>query len=1337
MACLRTVALVCLLVLSASSAGAQLSVPAQVRFQRLSVEQGLSQSIARAVYQDHQGFVWIATHNGLNLYDGHKFTLFKHEPDNPDSLPSSYVTSIVETERSGDYTLWIGTQRGIAAYDARRNHFVRYARDSKPGGLTHDGILTLFVDAGGVLWAGTQRGLNRFDAAANAFVPFAPPLTDLFVSSIAEDREHALWVGTGRGLNRIDASRTSVTRFVNDQKDPSSLNDDAIRCLLVDRRGRLWIGTDAGGLDRYEPAARRFVHHLPSAEPFSISGRSINAILEDARGELWVGVWGGGVNHLISPENGAPRFVAYRHDPADRDSLPIDDVNTLTADRAGGIWVGTYGGGVARFLAQPLRGFAHYKHVPGDPRSLGDDRVYALHVDRSGSLWVGTWGGLYRVRRDGTGFERFVPVAGKPDSISDSRVTSIAEAPDGAVWIGTLDGGVNRYDPAANAFRRYRAGADTDRVMALHVDRGGAVWIGTLRHGVTRLDPATGRATVFSSAAADPSTLSDQRVQAIVEDSRGRMWVGTSAGLNWIDPAAGRVTRAMAWPRAPLSLGGLVSSIAELPGERFWAGTDDGLVGFEMTGGVASDFRTYRERDGLSNDRVHRVLPDGENYLWVTTDNGITRVDPKGSAALQFDAADGLQGTEFKSGAFFDRETGRMFLGGNNGFNVHLPSEMKAPPPSMPVVLTGMTILNKPVAIGSAPLPARISDAGEVRLSPADSVFSFEFAALDFVTSRRTRYAYMLEGFDRAWNYTDATRRFATYTNLSPGTYTFRVRASKHGDAWSDAPQLSVVILPPFWMTWWFQGGLAAAIVLAIVTAHRRRVQAIERQRSALEQTVAARTQELRFEKEKVVAALRAAEDANAAKTTFLANISHEIRTPLNAMVGMADVLCETALNGEQKEYVGALQSAGEALSELIDDTLELSKIEVGRYELESNAFELRPLIEDTMHVVRMPAKKKGLELRLEMTPVLPAHVLGDSRALRRVLLNLLGNAIKFTHDGSVTLTVEADPQDDARLRFSVQDTGIGIAPEHQERIFDMFTQADRATARRYGGTGLGLALCRQLVDLMGGSLEVDSEPRRGSTFSFAVPLPPTVAEAMVEDAVAVPRVGAAGERRRLRILVVEDSAMNQMLIEAYLKDTPHDVAVVATGEIAVDEWRRGRFDVVLMDINLPGMDGYEAARRMRTLEAAHNLRRTAIIALTAHAFAEDVEASRRAGCDEHLAKPIRKAALLSALDRYARIPHADTVQPELPRELAAYVPEYVNIARRELASGIAALERGERTGLRTLGHNLKGSAPSFGLGEVGVLGARLEESAIAGDEQTVRACATELLACLARVQHA
>ena len=910
---LTGIAAVLLWIATATPAGAQ--PPAgELRFEHLAIKDGLSHSVVRAVLQDRIGFIWIATQDGLNLYDGHRVTTFRHAPGDNNSLPSNFITSLAETSGPEGARLWIGTNRGLVAYDAARHRFTRYPhKPGDPGSPSHDFVQSLLVDADGVLWTGTSGGLDRFDRQSEQFTrhqhdPLDPAsLSQSFVRALAEGPAGTLWAGTARGLNRVDKATGRVTRFVHSDSDPASLNDDHIRALLTDRKGRLWIGTDAGGLDRLEPGSRAFVHHVQSAAPGSISGNSINAIAEDVNGDLWVGVWGGGVNRM-TPDG---RFRAYRHRPTDAHSLPIDDINVLTIDRSGLVWVGTYGGGLSRFNPRAAREFVHLKHRPDDAGSLSDNRVHAVLVDRDRQLWVGTWGGLNRLAPGAEHFQRFTHDPANALGLGDNRVTSLAEGHDGAIWAGSLDGGLHRIDPRTGRIQRYRhdprrpGTLSSDDVMALYVDRTGTLWAGTLLDGLNRRDAATGTFTTLSHDPNNTDTLSDNRPTAMFEDSRGTFWVGTGAGLDVLDRATGRVTRFHGREGAPAALSTFIASIEETPDGALWIGTaDDGVIRIDRdSNGVPLRYASYREKEGLPNDRIYKVVADAQGQVWVTTNNGAGRINPKDGSIRRFHAVDGLQENEFKAAGFFDRRTGRLFLGGINGLSIVRPEQLSVESKPPPVVLTDFTVFRRPVKVGGAsPLQARIADTDDITLTHQDEVFSVEFAALEYWAPSRIQYAFLLEGFDRDWNHADASRRAATYTNLSPGRYTFVVRASSRDGEWTGEPRrLRIVILPPFWKTWWFRTLLTLAAVTAILGISRWRFRTLERQRRTLESEVAARTSELRKEKENVSAALRLAERAGAARRMFLTNISHEIRTPLNAIIGMADMLKDTPLDKEQQ----------------------------------------------------------------------------------------------------------------------------------------------------------------------------------------------------------------------------------------------------------------------------------------------------------------------------------------------------------------------------------------------------------------------------------------------------
>jgi len=1144
-------------------------------------------------------------------------------------------------------------------------------------------------------------------------------------------------------------------RFTHDRLDATSMAGARVLALKRDRQGHLWIGTDGQGLDIYDGTT--FQHYSPGS---GLTGARIVSLLEDNEGHVWVGVGGGGLTRVVDRGGTRLSFIAYRHDPANPTSIASDDIRTMAVDRSGTIWMGTDGLGLSYVRPTGRIQLTRYRHAPSDERAIGDDRVHALHVDRSGTTWIGTWAGLTLLRPGADRFER-LPSAGV---LNDNRVTALAEAPDGSIWVGTLDGGVNRVDQRGRALASYRAraalqgggGLSSDRVTALAAE-GGRIWIGTLTAGLNALNPETGEIVRYRRDATGDVSLSSDRIQRLRVDARGRVWIGTADGLDVLDPATGVVRRVASASGAPAALGGTINAILEYPAGLMWVGTaTGGLVRFQVAeNGGFSDFRVFGRGDGLPSATVLRVVHDGAGYLWVATSEALTRFDPRSNTVLSFDETDGLPSGEFHSSAYAP-DADRILLGGARGLVMVDPASARPNPYAPPVALTGFTILNRPVPIGGdSPLSAHINHTREVRLPPEAAVFTFEFSAFNYGASDRVRYAYRLVGFDHDWNYVDASRRAATYTNLNPGRYTFEVRAANRDGVWSEHPvRLDVVVLPPYWRTWWFQALLVLSALGLVVGLHRYRVSAIQEQRRRLERVVEARTSELRDQTEKATEARAAAERANADKSRFLANITHEIRTPLNAVVGLSDALGGTRLNPQQQEYARALRSAGEALSEIVADILDVSKIEADRFELARAAFELRRLIDEAADVVRVSALNKALRFEVSVAADVPAVVLGDHRALRRVLLNLLGNAVKFTDAGAVTLDA-ARGQGESDIVFIVTDTGIGIPLAEQKRIFESFVQADATIASKYGGTGLGLAISRRLVELMGGRLWLESVPGRGSTFSFSAPLP------MVAPAVSASDVAPPRDDRPLRILVVDDAEQNRMVMRAYFQDTPHSITMARSGPEALELFAASRYDVVLMDVQMPGMDGYAATRRMRAWEQAHGRDRTPIVAVTAHAFADDIEQSLAAGCDGHVTKPVRKNVLFEAVERYARglwepggpdgrLKHSEPaaaaplqalpidsgpVRVTVPPEVAPYIPGYLDVTRQQLTAAVEALEIGDCLPLRTLGHNLKGSGTSFGLDEISRMGWRLERTAARGDVSLTREAARALGDYLERLE--
>ena len=818
--------------------GAARAGPRTLRFERLSVEQGLSQQSVLTILQDRRGFMWFGTQAGLNRYDGYRITGYRNEPGNPDSIPDNYV---------------------MASYE----------------------------DAQGRLWFGTKGGLARFDGATGRFLRYAPPdeasrrAGNRSVFAIVPARDGGLWLATGDGLLHADPASGRVRTFRHDPLDPSSLGDDRVNALALDGKGNLWIGT-AAGLDRLAPGANRFEHH--AIDPQDAQRNTVLALSMGPRDTLWIGTGAGleawrlgqgaperrrlgpaeGIGEVrilalyhdsgstlwvgtdmeglkwLDPAGG--RFLTYRNDPSDQHSLADNQVSAMLVDRTGTLWAGTQYGGVSRTdLASG--GFARY----GVAEGLGRAKVRAIAEDPDGRVWIGTTGdGLLRMDGSGGRIERIGGAGGVDGTGADAPgdvVTALAVA-HGRTWIGTPTGLLWRNAGGRIGGVALGAAPGASYVQALHAGRSGTLWIVT-RGGLAALAPGSASVRSWRHDPDDPATLGENYGFAVLEDRRGIVWIGTENGLERYDPASGRFSRFRHDPRDPNGLRhSRVYYLMESSRGELWVGTAGGL--HRMEGGPdGTRFRFYPFMRGREALAIGAVLEDRHGALWASTTAGITRLDPASGQVKNYTSKDGLVDGAYFVGAGLRARDGRFYFGGVNGMTAFQPDAVRDNPYPPKVAITDFLVLNRSRAIPD------IHDRPAMTLSHRDTVFTVEFAALHYADPDANRYAYQLEGFDSGWVEADARRRFATYTNLDPGPYVFRVRASNKDGVWSpEATTLDITITPPFWKTWWFRG-MAVLAVLALFTAgYRLRIRALVGQKQLLEREVGARTDELRRQKE-------------------------------------------------------------------------------------------------------------------------------------------------------------------------------------------------------------------------------------------------------------------------------------------------------------------------------------------------------------------------------------------------------------------------------------------------------------------------------------------------------
>jgi ligand-binding sensor domain-containing protein/serine phosphatase RsbU (regulator of sigma subunit) len=812
---------------------------APAEFERISLREGLSQSVIEAIVQDRKGFLWFATEDGLNRYDGYGFTVYRYQPGNPRSLSYNEIKALYE-DRAG--ILWVGTfEGGLNRFDPAAATFTRYRHDpADPASLAANTVRCVLEDRAGNLWIGTQGGgLDRLDRATGRFAHYrhdpANPssLAHDDVRALLEDRSGVLWVGTyGGGLHRFDREKEVFTRIRADAADPGSLSHDLVTALLEDRSGALWVGTYGGGMNALDRETGRFRHYRAGG-PRTLPSDLVRSLFEGESGTLWIATDGGGLARL---DRATGEVESWRNDPLSPLSLSTDRVWSVFEDRSRVLWIGTYGGGLNKLDIGRKR-FQLFRREPGNPNSLNHNIVWAIHEDGDGILWIGTdAGGLNRLDRRTGEFRSFLHDPRDPRSLSHDAVRVVYEDREGVFWLGTNGGGLNRFDRARGTFQRFRhdpaapESLSHDEIRSVFEDRAGHLWIGTYGGGLDRLDRRTGRFVHHRHDPADARSLSSDFIRSVFQDSEGTLWIGTNGGgLNRLDAETGAFTAYRANVGDAGSLGNdYVFQVHEGRDGALWIATFGG--GLNRFDRKAGRFRRFTQADGLSSDSTYGLLEDETGRLWVSTTRGLSCFDPKAGSFHNYDTRDGLQSNEFNGGSVFRSRRGEMFFGGISGFNAFFPAEivLSTEPPA--VALTELMLFNRPVGVGEAvrgrvilERPLAYTDA--LTLSYRDDVLAVEFAALHYAAPEKNRYAYRLEGFSRDWIPARADRRVATFTGLSPGEYVLRVKAANPDGIWNEeGTSLRITVTPPVWATWWFRLAAAALVAVLVALALRRRL---------------------------------------------------------------------------------------------------------------------------------------------------------------------------------------------------------------------------------------------------------------------------------------------------------------------------------------------------------------------------------------------------------------------------------------------------------------------------------------------------------------------------------
>ena len=1189
------------------------------QFTHLMLEQGETIGEVRSIVQDNLGFIWFAGKNGLSRYDGYRYHTYRVSTENPSGISNNNI-SFAHQDSYGE--LWFSTEGGgVMRYQRDTDSFRIYRRNIESGeGLPSDGIFTIFEDSDNTLWVGTYDGPAFYDREADEFVAVlsdtaiakeqildieqvsadeflfatlnggvffwqrqSDSLTQYKVSpdgenglrsnnffSLKVDADRNIWVGGNEGMYQFIPSRHEFVPidFSDVIYSASTLQ---ITDIFQDSSGTLWLSTDGSGLIYILPDGQKGMYAPKPNVANSLSSYTIRTVAEDNNGDLWIGAFPRGVNFYNKNNS---YFNTYRNFAKSDSGVFVNTIWGMAEDARGNVWMGTDGAGLVYFDRQ-----SHTLTEIVDGINVNDlinfRKVLYVYIDSRDFLWVGSWGqGLARLDLKSKSVKHYLPEPNDPKSLLSPNIWGVYEDSEGNLWIASSEGkGINRYNYAQDNFDSFIHDPNDITTPSninswdVYEHRMGGIWIGT-NNGINVYDYQSNSFEHLYHSPENPEMISDTWVTNFYEDSRGKFWIATGGGgFNLFDPVEKKV------------------------------------------------IKNYRTSDGLANDSVFGILEDSQQKLWLSTHGGLSHFDPDTDSFTTYTSNSWLQGEQFNINSSLKLSSGELIFGGINGFTIFDPSSVSKNPYVPPVFITEMRVFDRAVSplTKDSPLNKDILHAEQATLKPGQSIFSFHFTALNYRAYEDNQYMYRLRGFDKEW-IGPVSYNQVVYTNLDAGDYVFEVKGSNNAGIWNNQiSKIQVKVLPPLWASWWAYT-LYALIILGTIFWY------VYSSRKIIEY------QKMSMQNLKQIDRL---------KDEFVASTSHELRTPLFGIIGLAETfLLETKqkLSDGERQNIEMIVLSGKRLIAQVNDILDFSKIRDNSLTINLKPIDLYEISQLVIGLTEPLLINKNIRIVNNIESGLPA-VLADDHRLQQILINLISNAFKFTESGTVSIDaiVETD-----RAIISVRDSGRGIPEEKFDELFQEFTQLEDVDTRLQGGTGLGLSITKKLVELQGGNIWVQSAIGIGSTFNFSLPLTEetahraTVAQHMYlrteglfkksDDAHTLLETEPVSWEGRFHILIVDDESVNRMVLKAYLKDAGYYLAEAESGEAALEYIAGHNVDLVILDVMMPGLSGYQVCEIIRKTYSAQKL---PVVFASARSQQEAFDRGYEVGGNDFLDKPI------------------------------------------------------------------------------------------------------------------